>query len=438
MDSRFIEAEFLKIFDSINTTKFIEIEENLYFDDSFEFKFKNKNYIISYSFETENAYCSFLDFQKNRNNQSKAVILDIQHNLIDGNNFDYIYECKNDSENRLYYYYDHIFKFDNQCYIYKKISLYEHYRNKLNTKDLKILKEYENQNPDYIFLVPEKILYSGYLSNKCEKLSNEISNTKIKLNEGKDFSYQTLTSRGDTAETDILMYTPGAYYIEYPYFDFNLNPITTCAYDDLNQIVNSNVSSYTDSYEEIYLKVDFSVEFFENINSIEIIKFTLHNYLEVYYGQRFGKPDVYEFDIIYIFDQDCNIISTPDAPMKLFYTTEATHLTILSGFVISSLDEWGYVILELDLLNNVWQPYELKNDEIIFDLTDFQFNYSDNTNFTCNNIIYGYDREWIFHWPTSNWFAPETFSIPIYEISKIANLNLSVDNIISCYEYSSK
>ena len=427
-----VNNRFSEIISEISPAVFIEIGKDEYFNESFSFTFEENRYDVSYNFETNEVYCGYLDFGVGEIvnfAETNVFFLGYEHSLIDRENFYTTYKCGNKHS-----FFDYIFKYENACYIYKVVNLVQDNYFQASESQLSIIREYIKLNPGTLFLQPEKIIYSGGLSSNCEKSLIPKSNNSISLENR--IEYKELRGEGDTSE-EYQMFNPGAYTISYP----TLNEFELCT-NELNNLIFTFAeglkNSQKSSFEEIDLDIEISINIFYSTFSIELIQLTLNNELNVYYGQRFGKPDFFSYDKTYILNGDCNIVSSPDNPISLYKNNPETDLSILSYLSIFHFPFYGEEIVN-DIPSGVWIDYIVENeDKVIFDLSYFNWEDKTNQNFDCNNIIYSYDREnEFYHRPTWPWFDPIKFKIPIYEISKIIKLNIDFEKYDSCVSFFS-
>lgn len=428
-----VNNRFNEIMSEISPAVFIEIGADEYFNHSFSFIFEENRYDVSYNFETNEIYCGYLDFDVGENvnfAETNVFFLGYEHSLIDRENFYRTYKC---GDNDIFF--DHIFKYENACYIYKVINLIQNNYFQASESQLSIIKEYIKLNPGTLFVKPEKIIYSGGLSSNCEQslLPNSDNSTTL----DNRIEYKELRGEGDTSE-EYQMFNPGAYTISYP----TLNEFELCT-NELNNLISTYAegwkNSQKSSFEEIWLDIEININIFYSTFSTELVQLTLNNELNVYYGQRFGQPDFFSYESTYILNSACNIISSPDNPISLYKNNPETNLSILSYLSIFHFPFYGEEIVNYIDPNNVWVDYFVENeDKVIFDLSYFDWEDKTNQNFDCNNISYSYDREnQLYHRPTWRWYDPIKFKIPIYEISKIIKLNIDFEQYDSCVEFSS-
>ena len=428
-----VNNRFNEIISEISPAVFIEIGKDEYFNQSFSFIFEENRYDVSYNFETHKVYCGYLDFDVGKKvnfSETNVFFLGYEHSLIDRENFYSTYKCGDNDD-----FFDYIFKYENACYIYKVVNLVQDNYFQASESQLSIIKEYIKLNPDTIFVKPEKIIYSGGLSSNCERSLFPKTDNSLTLENR--IEYIELRGEGNTSE-EFQMFNPGAYRISYPV----LNEFELCT-NELNNLISTfaeeRKSRQKYSGEEIELDIEISINIFYSTFSIELIQLTLNNELNVYYGQRLGKPDFFSYERTYILNSACNIISSPDKPNSLYKNNPETDLSILSYLSIFHFPFYGEEIVNYIDPSNVWISYFVENeDKVIFDLSYFNWEDKTNQNFDCNNIIYSYDREnELYHRPTWPWFDPIKFEIPIYEISKIIKLNIDFEKYDSCVEFSS-
>ena len=78
-----VEQRFLEVLSRVSSTEFVDLdaEGNGFFKNDFPFTYQNKDYVVSYNFETSNSYCDYFDYTDSNSalNGKNVFFLKIQY-----------------------------------------------------------------------------------------------------------------------------------------------------------------------------------------------------------------------------------------------------------------------------------------------------------------------------------------------------------------------
>lgn len=432
-----VEQRFLEILSRVSSTEYVDLdaEGNGLFKKDFPFTYQNKDYVVSYNFETSNTYCDYFDYT-DRNSALKdknVFFLKIQHSKINEDSIKLTYSCRPDSGTSLELYFDYIFKVDNQCYIYKKVNPVEHFSSVVNNEDLLIIKEYTKLNStNSVFLYPEKIYYSGDLNKDCEKSTGAVN----VLNQTDELGFE-INSLDLCCENIINPDTGqpfgGHYLVRYR----TLTEFEYCR-DEINNIVHNFAEEFEfwEYFPGEYLDQTITLEIsvFSNLNNF-LIKLDINSNIAHLPG---GVMWYYDDIFTYILDGSCSVISSPGNSVNLFAPSNKLNLTAIATHVVQQYEAW---VEEFEwfleaIPENIYIDYKYDNERVVFDLTNMFFweNFSTNS-FNCKTVyqIYNYDN--FFAMPTWNYYRPVELHANIYELSKVSKINLPLDKFSKCENF---
>lgn len=446
MNSEEIAVRFQEIIEPYLATNITEIAEPDYFVNIYSFKFEEKIYTISNNFETDTSYCNYLDYQYNDPllNSYNLYIFELEHSMMNKNSIAITYACKKHNGYGQDLYYDYIFKVDNQCYIYKNLNLIEYLEEKISEESLQIVTMFLDSQPNSIFLKPIKILYSGNLSDKCEKSLLDFVDSNSNNNvEVLEVTKQSIDFCCENIPKEDLAFENGYYSVVY----YTLLDFEYCI-DEINSLISEIGNTYNfDLYfpgeyynEWIYYKITLYGGGIDFILKLEITQDIIH--------VPGGVPWYYLWNSEYIFNQNCDLIYDNEDSFELFKQSKAVNLTALSSIVMESFDYWleefNYVnelirSEEFNYQDDIYIPFEYNKGTVVFDLTGkIFFKNLPTESFNCNFITSSYNLENFWHFPTYNYFRPMVYSVSIYELLKVGNLNLNLNlkKYSECREFS--